>query len=84
MSEKAVIPRLDPDGTPAIGDWFRAVGYTTHYFGKWHVSDPPSPGSLEPWGFSDGESSYPEPHGGDRTTWASTGMSALREMLLSF
>ncbi|MCE5336887.1 MAG: sulfatase-like hydrolase/transferase, partial [Desulfobacteraceae bacterium] len=58
------VPWLDPDGTPTIGDWFRAVGYSSHYFGKWHVSDPPSPGSLEPWGFEDWEKSYPEPHGG--------------------
>ena len=55
---------LDPNGTPTIGDWFRAVGYTTHYFGKWHVSEPESPDYMEPWGFSDWESSYPEPHGG--------------------
>jgi arylsulfatase A-like enzyme len=55
---------LDPNGTPTIGDWFRAVGYTTHYFGKWHVSDPERPDYMEPWGFSDWESSYPEPHGG--------------------
>jgi len=58
------VPWLDPDGTPTIGDWFQAVGYSAHYFGKWHVSDPPSPGSLEPWGFLDWEKSYPEPHGG--------------------
>ncbi len=58
------VPFLDPSGTPTIGDWFRAAGYTTHYFGKWHVSDPEPPGYLEPWGFSDWESSYPEPHGG--------------------
>ncbi|MEJ2526419.1 MAG: sulfatase-like hydrolase/transferase [Desulfuromonadales bacterium] len=55
---------LDPDGVPTLGDWFRAAGYSTHYFGKWHVSHPPAPGSLEDWGFSDWESSYPEPHGG--------------------
>lgn len=55
---------LDPNGTPTIGDLFRAVGYTTHYFGKWHVSDPEPPDYLEPWGFSDWESSYPEAHGG--------------------
>ena len=56
---------LGPNDTPTIGDWFRAVGYTTHYFGKWHVSDPEPPDYLEPWGFSDWESSYPEPHGGN-------------------
>ncbi|MFA6032103.1 MAG: sulfatase-like hydrolase/transferase [Myxococcota bacterium] len=58
------VPWLDPDGTPTIGDWFRAAGYTTHYFGKWHVSDPEAPDYLEPWGFADWEKSYPEPHGG--------------------
>ena len=58
---------LDPNGTPTIGDWFRAVGYTTHYFGKWHVSEPDFPDYLEPWGFSDWESSSPEPHGGPPT-----------------
>ncbi len=56
---------LDPAGIPTIGDWFRAAGYSTHYFGKWHVSDPQPPDYLEPWGFADWESSYPEPHGGD-------------------
>ncbi len=58
------IPWLDPDGTPTIGDWFRAVGYQTHYFGKWHVSHAESPDYLEPWGFADWEQSSPEPHGG--------------------
>jgi arylsulfatase A-like enzyme len=57
------VPWLDPEGAPTIGDWFRAVGYTTHYFGKWHVSDPEDPDYLDPWGFADWESSYPEPHG---------------------
>ncbi len=59
------VPWLDPNGTPTIGDWFRAAGYTTHYFGKWHVSVPQPPHYLKPWGFSDWESSYPEPHGGN-------------------
>lgn len=58
------VPFLDPEGTPTIGDWFRAAGYTTHYFGKWHVSEAEPPEYLDPWGFSDWESSYPEPHGG--------------------
>jgi len=58
------VPFLDPDGTPTIGDCFRSVGYTTHYFGKWHVSEVTKPDYLEPWGFSEWESSYPEPHGG--------------------
>lgn len=59
------IPWLDPNGIPTIGDWFRAVGYTTHYFGKWHISEVSGETkSLEPWGFSEWETSYPEPHGG--------------------
>lgn len=55
-------PWLDADGIPTIGDWFRAAGYSTHYFGKWHVSNPEDH-SLDRWGFSDWELSYPEPHG---------------------
>lgn len=62
------IPWLDPDGTPTIGDWLRAVGYKTHYFGKWHVSEVEEGGDyLEPFGFEDWEKSYPEPHGGPAT-----------------
>src|SRR5580698_6108242 len=41
-------PWLDAGGIPTVGDWFRAAGYSTHWFGKWHLSDPPS-GDLEPW-----------------------------------
>lgn len=55
-------PWLDPAGIPTLGDWFRAAGYSTHYYGKWHLSDPHD-GSLEPWGFADWELSTPEPHG---------------------
>lgn len=55
-------PWLAEDGIPTLGTWLREVGYTTHYFGKWHVSNPPDH-SLERYGFSDWESSYPEPHG---------------------
>jgi arylsulfatase A-like enzyme len=55
-------PWLAPNGAPTIGDWFRAAGYETHYFGKWHVSNPVT-GSLEPWGFSDWELSLPEAQG---------------------
>jgi arylsulfatase A-like enzyme len=58
------VPFLDSAGTPTLGDWFKAVGYKTHYFGKWHVSDPQPPDYLKPWGFADWESSFPEPHGG--------------------
>ena len=58
------VPFLDPDGLPTIGDWFRAAGYGTHYFGKWHVSEVEETDYLEPWGFADWEQSYPEPHAG--------------------
>ena len=59
------VPFLDRDGIPTIGDWFRAVGYSTHYFGKWHVSEANQDTNyLEPWGFSDWKLSYPEAHGG--------------------
>jgi len=63
---------LDPD-TPTIGDWFQAAGYSTHYFGKWHVSDPEEASpegtfSMEPWGFPNwGATENPEPHGSDPT-----------------
>jgi len=55
-------PWLEAGGIPTLGTWLRAAGYTTHYFGKWHVSDPPDH-SLDRYGFGDWEESYPEPHG---------------------
>lgn len=55
-------PWLEAGGIPTLGTWLRAAGYTTHYFGKWHVSNPPDH-SLERYGFDDWEESYPEPHG---------------------
>jgi arylsulfatase A-like enzyme len=55
-------PWLAADGVPTLGTWMREAGYTTHYFGKWHVSNPPEH-SLERYGFDDWEESYPEPHG---------------------
>ena len=55
-------PWLAADGVPTLGTWMRAAGYTTHYFGKWHVSNPPEH-SLDRYGFDDWEESYPEPHG---------------------
>lgn len=55
-------PWLEAGGIPTLGTWLRAAGYTTHYFGKWHVSNPPDH-SLESYGFDDWEESYPEPHG---------------------
>lgn len=59
------IPFLDPEGVPTIGDWFEASGYEAYYMGKWHVSDPPAPYDLTPWGFRGYETSGPEPHGSD-------------------
>jgi arylsulfatase A-like enzyme len=58
-------PWLPADGIPTLGTWMREAGYTTHYFGKWHVSNPPEH-SLDRYGFDDWESSYPEPHGASR------------------
>ena len=55
-------PWLEADGIPTLGSWMREAGYTTHYFGKWHVSNPPEH-SLKRYGFDDWEESYPEPHG---------------------
>jgi arylsulfatase A-like enzyme len=55
-------PWLAADGIPTLGTWMREAGYTTHYFGKWHVSNPPEH-SLDRYGFDDWEESYPEPHG---------------------
>ena len=53
---------LDPGTVPTLGDWFRAAGYRTHYFGKWHLSDVKEPYDLTPWGFDGWETSGPEPH----------------------
>lgn len=55
-------PWLDADGIPTLGSWMREAGYSTHYFGKWHVSNPPEH-SLKRYGFDNWEESYPEPHG---------------------
>jgi arylsulfatase A-like enzyme len=51
-------PWLPQDRSPTMGDWFRAGGYETYYFGRWDLSNPPT-GSLEPWGFSQWEYSNP-------------------------
>jgi arylsulfatase A-like enzyme len=55
-------PWLAADGIPTLGSWLREAGYATHYFGKWHVSNPPNH-SLDAYGFDNWEESYPEPHG---------------------
>jgi len=58
----ARFPWLEADGHPTMGHWMQAIGYSSHYFGKWHVSNPAGH-SLTRYGFSDWELSYPEPHG---------------------
>jgi arylsulfatase A-like enzyme len=55
-------PWLKADGFATMGDWFREAGYSTHYFGKWHTSNPPEH-TLQGFGFDDWELSWPEPHG---------------------
>lgn len=60
--DSPAFPWLKPDGIPTLGSWMREAGYSTHYFGKWHVSNPPDH-SLDHYGFDDWETSYPEPHG---------------------
>ena len=61
-------PWLHPRAIPTMGDWFRAAGYSTHYFGKWDLSyvDGPGPGhgDLNPWGFGDWKLSAPDAQGG--------------------
>lgn len=56
-------PWLPNNQIPTIGDWFRAAGYTTHYFGRHDFTTPPVP-SLEEWGFSDWSTSWPSSQGG--------------------
>ncbi|MBN9415791.1 hypothetical protein ABS71_17710 [bacterium SCN 62-11] len=56
---------LDAQTVPTAGDWFRAAGYSTHYMGKWHVSNTSFESgvdSLEPWGFSNYRPFWPEPN----------------------
>jgi arylsulfatase A-like enzyme len=43
-------PWLEADGIPTLGTWMGEAGYSTHYFGKWHVSNPPEH-SLKRYGF---------------------------------
>lgn len=52
---------LKADGIPTLGDWMRGAGYSTHYFGKWHLHH--SSSSLQSYGFSNWETCYPDPHG---------------------
>lgn len=60
--DSPAFPWLAPNGIPTIGSWMREAGYNTHYFGKWHVSNPPEH-NLQRYGFDDWDLSYPEPHG---------------------
>ncbi len=50
---------LDP-GFPTWGTLLRELGYSTWWWGKWHLNPNPN-ASLEPYGFSGG--TYPSPNG---------------------
>ncbi len=50
---------LDP-GFPTWGTLLRELGYSTWWWGKWHLNPNPD-ASLEPYGFSGG--TYPSPNG---------------------
>jgi arylsulfatase A-like enzyme len=56
-------PWLPNNQVPTVGDWFRAAGYTTHFFGRHDFTTPPTP-SLDEWGFSDWSTSWPSSQGG--------------------
>lgn len=55
-------PWLNPKDMPTIGSYMREAGYRSYYVGKWHMSGEDT-SSLEDYGFSDWEMSYPDPHG---------------------
>ncbi len=55
-------PWLPKKSFPTIGSYMKSAGYTSHYFGKWHISGEET-SSLVDYGFSDWELSYPDPHG---------------------
>jgi len=57
------LPWLPNNQVPTVGDWFRAAGYSTHYFGRHDFTNPPAP-DLEAWGFSDWSLSWPSSQGG--------------------
>ena len=64
---------LDP-GFPTWGTMLREQGYSTWWFGKWHLTHGDNhwsvlqdAGSLEPYGFSGG--TYPSPDGGPGQGW---------------
>lgn len=47
--------------TKTIGHYFRELGYTTYYVGKWHLTENPTPEEVNGYGFSMWMG--PEPHG---------------------
>ena len=53
-------PPLNP-AFPTYGKLLQAAGYTTPYFGKWHVSVPSGPSDTAPYGFD--WNSPPDPTG---------------------
>lgn len=55
-------PWLNYEDFPTLGHWMRKNGYSTHYFGKWHISGEDTD-NLENYGFADWDLSYPDPHG---------------------
>ena len=54
------VPVLNP-AFPTYGKLLQAAGYTTPYFGKWHVSVPNNPSDTAPYGFD--WNSPPDPTG---------------------
>ena len=54
------VPVLNP-AYPTYGKLLQAAGYSTPYFGKWHVSVPSGPSDTAPYGFD--WNSPPDPSG---------------------
>lgn len=57
------VTTLSP-GFPTWGSMLREQGYSTNWYGKWHLSDHADnvPGGMEEYGFDGG--TYPSPNGG--------------------
>ncbi|OXM82986.1 arylsulfatase [Paenibacillus rigui] len=53
---------LDPNTVPTLGDYFRAGGYQTYYYGKWHVShaDIGIPGTHDAFPSYDPSTGFPD------------------------
>jgi arylsulfatase A-like enzyme len=65
---------LNP-GFPTWGHMLRELGYSTWWYGKWHLTHkdnhwtlPEDEGALEPYGFAGG--TYPSPDGGPGQGWS--------------